>query len=114
VGEYDTHECDYDTIESDLYTQGTISHAECNFYMHCEFNRHERDYITHECDLNMHKIAFYTQSTISTRRVWFYTQNRDFTHTSPILTHMRVNMTLTSVITTRSIVIYTRKVQFHT
>jgi hypothetical protein len=49
--------------------------------------------------INTHKSDFYTQLAISTRIVWFST------HTSVILTRMCVNMTLTSVITTRSSVI---------
>jgi hypothetical protein len=47
----------------------------------------------HQCDFNTHKIDFHTYSVI--------------------LTRIRMNMSLTSVITTRSSVIYTHRVRFH-
>jgi hypothetical protein len=81
VYKYDTHECDNDTFERDIYTQSAIPHAECNFY-------------THECDFNTHKIDSYTQSTIPTSRVLFFTQSVLSTHTRVILRRMRVKMTL--------------------
>jgi hypothetical protein len=66
----------------------------------------------HECDFYTHKSEYYTQSAISTCRVWFYTLSMISTHTSVILTRISVNMTLTWMITTRSSVIYTRRVGF--
>jgi hypothetical protein len=52
-----------------------------------------------------HKIGyFYKQSKISTRRVWFYTQSVLSTHTRVSLIRMLVNMTLTSIISTRSVI----------
>jgi hypothetical protein len=53
---FDTYECDYDTLEFDFTRRVKFLHAECNFN-------------THEYDFNMHKIGFYTQSKISSRRV---------------------------------------------
>jgi hypothetical protein len=55
---------------------------------------------------------FYAKSAILTCRVLFYTQSVIFTQTNVILTFMRVNITLTSVITIRSSLIYARRVWF--
>jgi hypothetical protein len=91
-------------------------------------------------DLLNRRVLFYTKSVISTRRAqfhmqrviyssrtrvistcivwfwlvwaWFYTQSVVSTHTRIILTRMRVNMTLASVITVRSSVVCTRRAQF--
>jgi calcineurin-like phosphoesterase len=75
--------------------------VECNLHTHSDFDKLESVNDTLDCNFNTHKVDFYTQSTISTRRVWLYTQSMVSTHTRVILTRMRVNMTLTSVITTR-------------
>jgi hypothetical protein len=90
---------DYNTHTSDFYTQGHLVTYEC-------------DFDTNKCDNHKHECDFYTQSTISTRRVWFHTQSVVSIHTRVILKRMRVNMTLTSVITIRSSVISTRRVYF--
>jgi hypothetical protein len=95
-----------------FYTQSVISIRRV-WILHV-FDRHKSDDTTHECDFNTHKSDFYTQSAISIRRIWFYTQNVVFTHTRVILARMRVNITLTSVITTHSSVTYARRVRFHT
>jgi hypothetical protein len=104
ASEYDTHECDFYSLE--LW----FLHAEFNFYMECAFGKHECDSNTHEWDFNTHKIDFYTHGTISTGRVWFYMQSVLSTHTRVISTCVRVNMTLISVIRTRMSVIYTHRV----
>jgi hypothetical protein len=70
------------------------------------------EYDSHECDFNTHECDFYTQSTISTRRLGFYTQIVVSTHTKVILECMRVKMTLTSVINTRTSVISSSRVYF--
>jgi hypothetical protein len=114
--------CDFNTHESDFYTQSKISadrvwftHAECNF------DTYEFDKDTLECDLYT-KCVISTRRVISTRtsviptrtrlvstrRVWFYMQR--IIHRRVSLTRMRVNMTLTSVISTRSSLIPTRRV----
>jgi hypothetical protein len=75
-----------------IYVVCDFLYAECNFHTQCEFE--------YECDYSTH--------------VWFqHAQECDFhTHASVILTRMRVNMALTSMITTRPSVIHTQRVQF--
>jgi hypothetical protein len=104
ASEYDTHECDFYSLE--LW----FLHAEFNFYMECTFGKHECDSNTHEWDFNTHKIDFDTHGTISTGRVWFYKQSVLSTHTRVISTCVSVNMTLISDIRTRTSVIYTHRV----
>jgi hypothetical protein len=111
------HQCDFNTQKSDFHPQSVILHAECDFHTHTHTSviltltngitrRSSLIYTNvvlkfqHECDFNT--IDFYMQITISTRV--------DTTHTREILTRIRVNKTLTTVITTRSNVIYTRRV----
>jgi hypothetical protein len=77
---FDTYPCEYDTHECNNIT------LECNIYTHCDFETHEFDYAvrrTHDCDFKTHKSDFYTQNVI---------------------------LTLTSLITIRTSVIYTRRV----
>jgi hypothetical protein len=98
--------------------------AECDFIHRVWFPTHTSVILT-RVRLNMtltsvidtRRVRFHTQSVISTRslvstranvtrkvrlsrREWFYTQSVVSTHTRVILTRMRVNVTLTSVIKT--------------
>jgi hypothetical protein len=81
------------TLTSVIPTRSSMIYTHRVEFLHAEFN-----FNMHECDLNTLKIGFY-----------FYTQSVVSTHTRVILTRMRVNMTLLSV-TTRTTVIYTRRV----
>jgi hypothetical protein len=63
--EYDTHECDNDTLENDVYTQNAIPYAECDFNTQCAFDMHECDSDTHDCDFN-------TQSVSLALTIWFW------------------------------------------
>jgi hypothetical protein len=79
------------------------SPQESNFGTYaCEYDTNEWDYDKLECDFYTYKSDLYTQSAMFTHRVWLRV----------ILTRMRVNMTLTSKITTRWSVIYVRRMQF--
>jgi hypothetical protein len=119
---FDSHESNFNTHTCERHSRVWFIDAEGNFHTHCDFDKHECDHdcdksdfytqsliltricvimtltgviMTLECDFNTHKIEFYTQSTISTRRVCFL-------HTRVSLTRLRVNMTLSIVISTRS------------
>jgi hypothetical protein len=110
ISNYNTHENDFKTHECIstcrvwfIHAEVRFLHAECNIYTQCDFDRPGWDF-------NTHKIYFCMQSKISTRKEWFYHQSMASTYTKISKTHMRVNMTLTSVISTRSSVIFTCRV----
>jgi hypothetical protein len=90
--DYDTHKCDNDLHECDLTSTVGFPHVDCYF------DTHKCNFYTHECD-------FDTQSKIFTRMRWYL-------HADYAWDMQTVNLTPTSVISTRMSVILTRKMQF--